>query len=125
MQGEIPENDGPPYWSYRGSMQFTIWLTWVNHNASKGAGLSVHFGESLKNYSSTPMLHQMLTRQGAAGMAQQCPHEQPEETMLEPITDTCSSLFGPDEYSCKLPQFGKKECMSTHHGNGQDSFDII
>ena len=63
------------------------------------AGLSLHFGESVENYSSSPELHQMLTRQGAACMAQQCSHEQPEETMQKPIR--YSSLFGPDDYSCE------------------------
>ena len=85
--------------------------------------MSAHFEESLENYSSTPVLHQMLTRQGAACMAQQCPHEQPEATTQEPIR--YSSLFGPDDYSCKLPQVSKKKCMSTHDGNGQDSSDIF
>ena len=65
-------------------MQFVIWLTWVNPDASEGAGLSVHFGESLEKYSSPSVLHQMLTRQGAACMAQHCPHEQREETTQEP-----------------------------------------
>ena len=45
----------------------------------EGAGLSVHFGESLENYSGIPVLHHMLTSQCAAYMAQQCPHEQPDE----------------------------------------------
>ena len=96
-----------------------------NPNAGKGAGLSAsYFGESLENYTSTPVLHQMLTRKGAACMAQQCPHEQPEETTQEPMTDTAAFLAQvttPASY----PQVGKKECMSTRDGNGQDSSDII
>ena len=82
----------------------------------------MHFGESLENYSGIPVLHQMLTRQYAACMAQQCPHEQPEEITQEPITDTAAYLAQmttPASY----PQVGKKECMSTHDGNGQDSSD--
>ena len=57
-------------------------------------------------------------------MAQQCPYEQPEETTQEPMTDTATYLAQmttPASY----PQVGKKECMSTHDGNGQGSFDII
>ena len=34
----------------------------------------------------------MLTRQDAACMAQQCPHEHPEETTQEPMTDTAACL---------------------------------
>ena len=86
--------------------------------------MSAHFEESLENYSSTPVLHQMLTRQGAACMAQQCPHEQPEETTQEPMTDTAvylDQMTTPASY----PQVGKNECMSTRDGNGQDSSDII
>ena len=55
-------------------------------------------------------------------MAQQCPHEQPEETTHVPMTDTAAYTYSsPASY----PQVGNKECMSTHGGNGQDSSNII
>ena len=79
----------------------------------------------LQNYSNTPVLHQMLTRQGAACMAQQCPHEQPKETMEEPMTDTAACWPRRVLMHAMYPQVGKKESMSTHDGNGQDSSDII
>ena len=56
--------------------------------------LGIRPEQVLENYSSTPVLHQMLTRQGAACMAQQCPHEQPEETTQEPMTDTAAYRLG-------------------------------
>ena len=86
--------------------------------------MSAHFGESLEDYSSVRVLHQMLTRQGAACMAQQCPHEQPEETTQEPIPNTAAYLAQMTTLA-SYPQVGKKECTSTHDGNGQDSSDIF
>ena len=78
--------------------------------------------QALEHYSSTPVLHRMLTRQGAACMALQCPHERPEETTQEPMTDTAAYRYStPASY----PQVGKKECMSSLDGNGQDSSDIV
>ena len=57
-------------------------------------------------------------------MAHQCPHEQPEGTTQEPMTDTaiCLAIMStPASY----PHIGKKECMSMHDGNGQEYNLII
>ena len=55
-------------------------------------------------------------------MAQLCPHEQPEETTQEPMTDTAAYRYStPASY----PQVGEKECMPTHDGNGQGSSDNL
>ena len=80
--------------------------------------------QALENYSSTPVLRQMLTKQDAACMAQQCPHEQPEQTTQDPVTDAAVCLAQMST-PVRYPQVGKKICMSTHNGNGQDSFGII